>query len=179
MSKIPTDTSAGGSAATAARPTLAQALLVLAAVVVGIGGYLALSTAFGIRESYIGFVFVFYWLSLEHGKPQRLPAILLGAGFGLACAWLLQYALHSPQIAQLLPLFLVAVALSIVCLVMGWLPWMMNTPAMLILTVFTIPHIQQGANFPRLYLALAFAVVYFGVLVGAVTRLAARRKPQT
>jgi hypothetical protein len=167
-----------GSAATPARPTLPQALLVLAAVVIGIGGYIALSTVLGIRESYIGFVFVFYWLSLEHGKPQRLPAIILGACFGLACAWLLQYALHSPQIALLMPLFLAAVAFSIVCLVMGWLPWVMNTPAMLILTVFTIPHIQQGAAFPRLFLALAFAVVYFGVFVGALTRLAARGRPR-
>jgi hypothetical protein len=172
------ETSAATAAATPARPTLAQALLVLAAVVVGIGGYIALSTALGIREFYIGFVFVFYWLSLEHGKPQRLPAILLGTCFGLACAWLLQHAVHSPQVALLLPLFLAAVAFSIVCLVMGWLPWVMNTPAMLILTVFTIPHIQQGADFPRLYLALAFAVGYFGVFVGALTRLAARSKPR-
>ena len=172
------ETSAAGSATTQARPTLAQALLVLAAVVVGIGGYIALSSALGIRESYIGFVFVFYWLSLEQGKPQRLPALLLGACFGLACAWLLQYALHSPQIAPLMSLFLAAVAFSIVCLVMGWLPWVMNTPAMLILTVFTIPHIQQAANFPWLYLALAFAVVSFGVLVGVLTRLVARSKPR-
>ena len=56
--------------------------------------------------------------------------------------------------------------------------WVMNTPAMLILTVFTIPHIQQAANFPWLYLALAFAVVYFGVLVGVLTRLVARSKPR-
>ena len=60
---------------------------------------------------------------------------------------------------------------------MGWAPWVMNTPAMLILTVFTIPHIQQGADFPRLFLALAFAAVYFGLIVGALTLLARRRKP--
>lgn len=166
------------SSPTAARPTVAQALLVLAAVVVVIAGYIALSTALGIRESYIGFVFVFYWLSLEHGKAQRLPAIILGACFGLATAWLLQYSLHSGHVDLLMPLFLAAVAFSIVCLVLGWLPLVMNTPAMLILTVFTIPHIQQAADFPRLYLALAFATVYFGVLVGALTKLATRSKPR-
>jgi hypothetical protein len=70
------------------------------------------------------------------------------------------------------------VAFSIVCLVLGWLPLVINTPAMLILTVFTIPHIQQAADFARLYIALAFATVYFGAFVGLLTRLAARTKPR-
>ena len=159
-------------------PTLAQALLVLAVVVVAIAGYLALAAALGIRESYIGFIFVFYWLSIEQGKPQRLPAILLGACFGLAAAWLLQYALHSPHIAVLMALFLALVALSIVCLVLGRLPVVFNTPAMLVLTVFTIPHIQQSASFPWLYGALGFATVYFGLIVAGATRLASRLKPR-
>ncbi len=170
--------SAGTQQATVApRPTLPQALLVLIAVVVGIGGYLALSAALSLRESYIGFVFVFYWLSVEHGKPQRLPAIIIGACLGLACAWLLQYAVHSEHAAAWLALFLAIVAIAIVCLVLGRLSLVVNTPAMLILTVFTIPHIQQGADFPRLYLALAFAAAYFALFVGALTRLAARRAP--
>jgi hypothetical protein len=169
---------AENAASSAARPTVAQALLVLAAVVVGIGGYIALSTALAIRESYIGYVFVFYWLSLEHGKTQRLPAIILGACFGLASAWLLQYAVHSTHVALLIPLFLIVVGFSIVCLVLGRLSLVINTPAMLILTVFTIPYIQQAADFPRLYVALAFAAVYFALFVGALTRLAARRRPR-
>jgi hypothetical protein len=167
-----------GQSSTQPRPTIGQALLVLAAVVVAIAGYIGLSTALGIRELYIGFLFVFYWLSLEHGKVQRLPAIVLGACFGLATAWLLQYSLHSAHIALLMPLFLAAVAFSIVCLVLGWLPLVMNTSAMLILTVFTIPHIQQAADFPRLYLALGVATVYFGVFVVALTKLATRTRPR-
>jgi hypothetical protein len=171
-------TGSGRDSAAAVRPTVAQALMVLAAVVVAIAGYIALSTALGIREAYIGFVFVFYWLSLEQGKAERLPAVILGSCFGLALAWLLQYALHSPQIALLMTLFLAAVAFSIVSLVLGRLALVINTPAMLILTVFTIPHIQQAADFPRLYVALAFAMVYFGVLVGALTKLATRTQPR-
>ncbi len=177
MSASPADP-AEGAAASAPRPTVAQALLVLVAVVIGIGGYIALSASLAIRESYIGFVFVFYWLSLEHGKPQRLPAIVLGACFGLASAWLLQYGVHASHGAPWIALFLALVALAIVCLVLGRLSLVVNTPAMLILTVFTIPHIQQAADFPRLYLALAFAVAYFALFVGALSRLAARRAPQ-
>jgi hypothetical protein len=163
--------------ATPAKPTVAQALLVLAAVVIAIAGYIGLSGALGIRETYIGFIFVFYWLSLEHGKVQRIPAIVLGTCFGLSAAWLLQYALHSPHAAVLLPLFLAIVGFSIVCLVLGRLPYIFNTAAMLVLTVFTIPHIQQGANFLQLYVALAFAAVYFGLFVTGLTKLAARMKP--
>jgi hypothetical protein len=173
MPTTPTST-AEDPTATVKRPTMPQALLVLAAVAVGIGGYITLSSALAIRESYIGFVFVFYWLSLEHGKPQRLPAVILGACFGLASAWLLQYAVHSSHVALWIPLFLAVVAFSIVCLVLGRLSLVINAPAMLILTVFTIPYIQQAADFPRLYLALAFAAVYFTVFVGVLTRLAAR-----
>jgi len=159
-------------------PTVAQALLVLLAVVIAIAGYLALGAVLGIREAYIGFVFVFYWLSIEQGKVQRLPAIIVGSCFGLAAAWLLQFALHSPHIAVLVALFLAAVALSIVCLVLGRLPVVFNTPAMLVLTVFTIPHIQQAASFPWVYGALAFAAVYFGLLVVGLTKLAGRPKPR-
>ena len=173
--------------ATPPRPTVAQALLVLAAVVIAIAGYIALSTALGIREAYIGFVFVFYWLSLEQGKAERLPAIIFGACFGLAAAWLLQYALHSSHVALLMALFLAAVAFSIVSSCSAGWHWSSIRPAMLILTVFTIPHIQQAADFPRLYLALAFAMVYFGVFVGLLSssqlasrpaRLTRRRGPR-
>jgi hypothetical protein len=148
--------------------------LVLAAVVIVIAGYLALSNALGIREAYIGFIFVFYWLSLEQGKLKSLPAILLGFCFGISAGWLLQYALHSPHVALLLPLFLAAVSLSIVCLVLGRFPIVFNTPAMLVLTVFTIPHIQQGADFTWLYLALAFAAVYFTLVVEGLKKLGGR-----
>jgi hypothetical protein len=156
------------------KPTLPLALLVVATVVVVIAGYLALANMLGIREAYIGFVFVFYWLSLEQGKLKSLPAILLGFCFGISAGWLLQYALHSPHVALLMLLFLAAVAISIVCLVLGRLPVLFNTPAMLVLTVVTIPHIQQGANFPWLYLALAFAAVYFTVVVEGLKKLGGR-----
>jgi hypothetical protein len=160
----------------AARPTLLQALLVLVGVIVAVAAYLALSTALGLREAYIGFIFVFYWMSLEQGKLQRVPAILLGLCFGLAAAWLLQYATHPLQPA-LLGLFLLAVSVSIVALVLGRAPLVFNIPAMLALTVFTIPYIQQGANFAGLFVALGFAAVLFVGLIGGLTRLSARARP--
>ena len=177
MSASPAGT-AQEAARAAPRPTLIQALLVLVAVAIGIGGYIALSTVLALRESYIGFIFVFYWLSVEHGKPQRLPAIILGSCFGLATSWLLQYAVHADHGAAWLALFLAIVALAIVCLVLGRLSLVVNAPAMLVLTVFTIPHIQRGADFARLYQALAFAAGYFAVFVGGLTWLAARRLPR-
>lgn len=176
-----TDTDPAGIAekapAASPRPTLVQALLVLVGVIVAIAGYIALTTALGIREAYVGYIFVFWWLSLEQGKLQRVPAILLGSGFGLAAGWLLQYATHPLQ-PLLLVVFLVAVGVSIVSLVLARLPVVFNTPAMLFLTVFTIPHIQQAANFPQLYLALAFAAVFFVALVTGLTKLATRLKPR-
>ncbi len=156
------------------KPTLPLALLVLAAVAIVIAGYLVLCNALGMREAYIGFIFVFYWLSLEQGKLKSLPAILLGFCFGIAAGWLLQYALHSMHMAVLMPLFLAAVSLSIVCLVLGRLPIVFNTPAMLVLTVFTIPHIQRGADFMSVYLALALAAVYFTLVVEGLKRLGGR-----
>jgi hypothetical protein len=164
--------------AAAPRPTLPQALLVLAAVVLAIAGYLFLAAALGVRESYVGFVFVFYWLTFDQGQVKRLPPLLLGLSFGLAAAWLLQYALHSPHSGPLLGIFLAAVAVSIVGLILARLPLVFNTPAMLALTVFTIPHIQQGASFPWLFVALGFATAYFALFVGVLKRLAARMAPR-
>ena len=141
------------------RPTPPQALLALVVVLLAIAGYVALATSLGIREFYVGFLFVFYWMTFDQGKPQRVPPIILGMCFGLVAAWLLQYSPHAAQPYLVLALFLAAVGGSIVGLILGWLPYVFNNPAMLVLTVFTIPYIQQGASFPRLFIALGFATV--------------------
>lgn len=158
------------------RPTLPQALLVLVALIVAMAGYIALSAVFGLTESYIGFLFVFSWLGLEQGKAERLPSVVLGACYGLALCWALQYlaALNYPPF--LMALYLAAILFSILCLMMGWLGLLINMPAMLVLTVCTIPHIQQGANFPHLYLALVFSALYFAALVLGQAKLSARLK---
>jgi hypothetical protein len=164
---------------TPGKPTVAQALLILGAVAAAVAGYLLLSAALGLRESYVGFLFLFYWLTFDQGKVKSLPTTVLGMTYGLALAWLLQYAPHSASPSLMTTLFLIAVALSIVCLVVGWFPQIINAPAMLMLTVFTIPHIQEGAHFTQLYLALAFAVVFFVGLVAGLTRLVTMVKKPT
>lgn len=154
------------------RPTPMQALLVIIGVVVVIAGYILLATALHIRESYVGFLFVFYWMSFDRGSAKTLPAVVIGAAFGLGCGWLLQFAQQSPQATLLLAVFLALVLVSIYGLVLGWLPYVFNLPAMMMMTVSTIPHIQQHASFPDIFVALAFAVVFFAALVLGIPRLA-------
>ncbi len=159
------------------RPSLPQALLALVIVILAIAGYMALAASLGVREAYVGFLFVFYWMTFDQGQLARVPPIVVGMCFGLAAAWLLQYSPHAPQPYLVLGLFLAAVAVSIVGLILGWLPYVFNNPAMLMLTVCTIPHIQGSANFPQLFVALGFATVFFVALVTGLRKLAARMKP--
>ena len=159
------------------RPSLPRALLALVIVILAIAGYMALATSLGVREAYVGFLFVFYWMTFEQGKPGRVAPIFLGMCFGLATAWLLQYSPHAPQPYLVVGLFLAAVSVSIVGLILGWLPYLFNNPAMLMLTVGTIPPIQAGASFPQLFIALGFATVFFVALVSGLTKLATRMKP--
>jgi hypothetical protein len=57
-----------------------------------------------------------------------------------------------------------AILTSVYCLIMGWWPIAVNNSTMLFLTVGTIPVVQAGAAFPKLFPALGIGVAYFAGL---------------
>jgi hypothetical protein len=147
----------------AARLTPAVGLLVLAAVVVAIGIFIALLFALGIADSWVAFLFLTYWGGIDQMKFEKLPSSIAGALMGLALAYGLQTL---PSLMGLSGGVLIggAILASVYCLIMGWWPIAMNYSTMLFLTVGTIPVVQAGTAFVNLLLAFGLGVVYFAGL---------------
>jgi len=149
-----------------------QALLMLPAVIVVIVGFIALNFAAGTHEFYIGFVFLLYWSSIEHSKMSALAPTALGSAFGLALGLVMSYL--SATYGQTGGLMFMAVVLPVIfCLMIGFLPLIINTAAMLMLTVATISHVQANANFTHMFMSLGIGVAFFGLLFWGVGKLSA------
>jgi hypothetical protein len=151
----------GAQAAAALTP--AVGLLTLAAVAAAIATFIALNYALGITDSWVGFLFLTYWGSVEQLKLGQLPKCILGALVGLLAAYGLQALPHSLGSAGFAPA-LGAILILVYCLIMGWWPIAINTCAMLFLTVATIPMLQAGPALLKLFPALGTGVAYFAAL---------------
>jgi hypothetical protein len=166
-----------GGAPAVFKPTPAVGLLILGAVVVAIGIFVALAAALGIADIWVAFLFLLYWASTEKMQFAKLPGSIFGALLGLAIA----FALHTLP-ASMGPagwaLVAVAILASIYFLVMGWWPAVVNNATMLFLTVGTIPLVQAGTSFLNLLPALGLGIAYFAGLAWLIqvfTQRAARK----
>lgn len=156
------DRSDGQAASTATETPLTplKGLLVLAAIIVVVAGFIVLNSAFGIHEFWAGFLFLLYWAGIEHMAFDRLAACVVGALIGLVMAWLL-FALPGWLGKAGSFVFLGLILVLIYCQVMAWLPVAVNMMTMLFLTAGTIPAVQSGADFAHAFVALGLAFVYF------------------
>jgi hypothetical protein len=152
-----------GSASAVARPTPAGGLLILGAVVAALAVYEVIDYVLGIADGWVGFVFLLYWGAIEQMKFEKLPNCVVGALLGLALAYGLQ-ALPASMGSVGWALFGCAILASVYCLIMGWWPIAVNNSTMLFLTVSTIPAVQVGTAFPKLFPALGIGVAYFAGL---------------
>jgi len=149
-----------------------QALIMLPAVMIVVGAFIALNFAAGTQEFYIGFFFLLYWASIEHSKMSAFPQTALGSAFGLLLGYVMFY-LNATYGQSGALMFLGVIIPVIYCLMIGFLPLLINTPAMLMLTVATISHIQAHANFTHMFMSLGLGVAFFGVLFWGVGKLTA------
>jgi hypothetical protein len=144
------------------KPTPVKGLLIVGALVVVIGLFLALGYALGVAQLWAGFVFLLFW-GEQQFKFEKLSACVLGALSGLGVAYaaqLLPPALGPAGLAPILGLILV----MMYCAVMGWLAVAINTTCWAFLTIGMIPVIQAQVEFPGLFAALALGVIYFAGL---------------
>jgi hypothetical protein len=141
--------------------SVVQTLLALAAITVGIVGYLALYAAVGLHEAYIGFLFLFFWAAIQKFDLSVLPATVVGSFTGLALGYALQ--LLSTRFGAQGALIFGGVALVVLFLLLRQqLKLFINDATMLMLTVAAITHLQAHADFRDLFLSLGLAVVLFG-----------------
>lgn len=160
-----TQHSAAAPATAEAVMTPGRGVLVLFAIIVVVGAFLALSHALGVVEVWAAFLFLLYWAGIEHAAVERLPACVSGAVLGLLMGYLLKMLPLWLGTAAGGGVFLALVLLLVYCQVMGWLVVAVNMVTMLYLTVTTIPAIQSGVDFGGAFSALAAGIAYFGGLV--------------
>lgn len=151
-----------------------QGLIVLVLVIVGIGLYLVFGRLLGIVPLYAGFAFSLYFGGIRQSAPNELPAALFGSLGGVVVAAML--ALLPGMIGPFgLAIALGAIALSVYCLIMAWVPLLVNYAFMLMLTIATIPSVQAEKRFVGMAASILLAAALMG-LVLLIGGLVARRK---
>lgn len=158
----------------AAPMTPLKGLLVLLAIIVVIGAFVALCLALDIHQMWAAFLFLLYWAGIEHVAFDKLLPCLMGAVGGLLLAWseqLLPGLLGEMGGLAFFGLILVAVY----CQVMGWVSVLVNLTFMLFLTVGTMPAVQKGLDFPEAFMAIGLGCIYFAGLAWIGTRVMAGR----
>ena len=155
--------------------TPGKGMLVLLAIIVVIGAFLALNHAIGIQNVWAAFLFLLYWAGIEHANSEKMLPCVVGAALGLLMGFLL----------KMLPLclgepgslvFLGAVLVLVYFQVMGWATTAVNMVTMLFLTATTIPAIQADVDFGDAALALVLGIIFFGALVWAGTAWQKRKQ---
>lgn len=150
-----------------------KALLVLLAVIVVIGIYIAIATILNLTEMWAGFLFLLYWSLMEEAKPERLTPSIIGAFVGMGTASMM--ALLPPLLGMGpgMAVFGVTVLVLVYAIIIGWAPVAVNAATMLFLTVGTVPHLEANANYGQIFLGIIAGIVYFGglaLIAATVTR---------
>jgi len=156
---------------------LLTALVITAIAVVLIAGFAVIGAVLHVVPVYAGFLLLWYWTSVTHSDLRALAPAVVGGLTGAGLSYLLQTgAAHGsvPLIAGALVLMVVALFLVI----SGRLPLFCNAATMLYVTVFNAPVIQQGEDFRQVILATVIGMVWFGVCIGGLSRLAPQAEPQ-
>jgi hypothetical protein len=159
-------------------PTVVQTLLILLGVIVVCAAYLGLNAALGVNEGYVGFLFLFFWAGIQKSDLAVLPSTAVGSFVGVALGLALQQftAKLGPPGALI---FLGLVLVTLFLFLRRQLRIAINDATMLMLTVATVAHIQQHADFAGMFISLAVGVAFFGGLFWLVARLRARSLART
>lgn len=161
------------NAPSSTRLTPAKGLLALIGINVGVAAYVALCDMFGFTAHWTGFLFGLYWGAFEQMKPERLLASIGGPVLGLLLAYLLKFMpLWMGPVG--LGIAVVAIFFVLYCLLMQWLPLIVNSGTMLFLLVATIPEMQKHGDFMHMFACLAIGIAFLAGLYAILTRIQKR-----
>jgi len=150
---------------------LMTALVITIIAVVLIAGFVAIGAALHIVPVYAGFLLLWYWTSVTHSDLRALAPAVVGGVTGAGLSYLLQ----TGAVLGNVPLILGALGLMVVALflvIAGRLPMVCNASTMLYVTVFNAPAIQKGEDFRQVIVATVLGLVWFGLCIGLLSRLA-------
>jgi len=152
-----------------------KALGVLVILAVLILGFVALCTTLGIKNFWVGFLFMFYWLGLEDARLDRLLPAVLGALTGLLVSYSVGFfSLYLAADQAALAGFCLSLLIIYVRLI-GRLKVFSNLATMLFLTVGSIPFVHSGITMQEMFTSLLLGILFFG-LIGGTAGLLAQRK---
>jgi hypothetical protein len=150
---------------------LMTALVISAIALALIAGFIVIGTWLHIVPLYAGFLLLWYWTSVAHGDLRALLPAVVGAVVGTGLSYLLQTGMALGSV----PLIVAALALMVVALfllIAGRLPLLCNASTMLYITVFNAPVIQKSEDFRAVILATLLGLIWFGLCIGLLGRLA-------
>lgn len=152
-------------------------LAITAIVLVLIVAWIALALQFMHDTALFGgFLLLWFWANNEHLDIKRLPSAIVGGLVGIFLAWFVVYAgtrWGGAGIGAGVGLMVLALYLDVIKAV----PFAINTSTMLYLTVAAAPLIQLHVDWQELVLSTVVGGLFFGAVVTAITRLAARFAP--
>lgn len=161
----------------AAAPGPLAGLAITGIVLVLIVAWIALALQFMHDTALVGgFLLLWYWANNEQLEIKRLPSAIAGALVGIFLAWFVVYAgtrWGGAGIGAGLGLMVLALYLDVIKAV----PFAINTSTMLFLTVAAAPLIQLKVDWQELVLSTVVGGLFFGLVVEALKRLAARFAP--
>lgn len=152
-----------------------KAFAALAATILVVGAYLALTFLLGIPQYWPGFLFLFLWSTIEGMKIERLAHAAIGSAGGLVLAALPVWLAPTLGASGASGVMLGAILLCVFSLLKGWAGIVCNLGMMLFLTIATIPQIAGHTSPADMFAGLASGVLFFGGLALIATRVMAAR----
>jgi hypothetical protein len=153
------------------------ALVVTAIAVALIAGFVVIGAVLHVVPVYAGFLLLWYWTSVTHADVRALAPAVLGGLTGAGLSYLLQTGTALANV----PLILTALGLMVLALflvIAGRLPLLCNPATMLYVTVFNAPALQKAEDFRQVILATVLGLLWFGVTIGLLGRLAPQPAPE-
>ncbi len=150
---------------------LMTALVTTIVALVLIVGFVVIGAVVHVAPVYAGFLLLWYWTSVTHSDLRALAPAVVGGLTGAALSYLLQTGAAHGNV----PLIIGALVLMVVALflvIAGRMPLFCNASTMLYVTVFNAEVIQKGEDFRQVIIATVLGMIWFGVTIGLLSRLA-------
>jgi len=173
MSEAP---QANGDAAEAPPGPLVGFIILLIVIALIVSWTMIGTALFSLTSFFASFLLLWFWANNEKLDIKRMPSAILGALYGIGLA----YALHELPVRMgstglIIALLLVVVSLYVqIC---NWVPLVINTSAMLYLTVAAAPLILEHIDWKDMALATLLGGIYCGLFVEGAKWLAGKFGP--
>lgn len=152
------------------RMSLGKSLIVLIPVIAYLGILLAIYLLLGLKESWIGFLLMWYWGMEKQASFEAITSTIFpGALVGLGVSYLLHILPNLLGTIGLV-LSLTAVLFIVICTFTGWLKKYVNGATFLFLTVLSIPTIAGSANYIEYLDVIIVSSIYIGVSSWLMTK---------